>query len=80
MLSENLFYDILIFFAVHQVFEIVADKYDVMNDVMSLGIHRLWKDIFMRRLAPTPGTELLDMAGGTGNLHLLLFFIGKKEI
>ncbi|XP_045503224.1 2-methoxy-6-polyprenyl-1,4-benzoquinol methylase, mitochondrial [Colias croceus] len=53
---------------VHQVFETVADKYDLMNDVMSLGIHRVWKDIFMQRLAPTPGTKLLDMAGGTGDI------------
>lgn len=39
-----------------------------MNDVMSLGIHRLWKDIFMERLCPLPGTKLLDMAGGTGDI------------
>ncbi|CAK1552413.1 unnamed protein product [Leptosia nina] len=53
---------------VHEVFETVADKYDLMNDVMSMGIHRMWKDIFMQRLAPTPGTKLLDMAGGTGDI------------
>ncbi|CAH4030666.1 2-methoxy-6-polyprenyl-1,4-benzoquinol methylase, mitochondrial [Pieris brassicae] len=53
---------------VHEVFETVADKYDVMNDVMSLGIHRVWKDIFMQKLAPRPGTKLLDMAGGTGDI------------
>ncbi|XP_045771042.1 2-methoxy-6-polyprenyl-1,4-benzoquinol methylase, mitochondrial [Maniola jurtina] len=53
---------------VHQVFETVASKYDLMNDVMSFGVHRLWKDIFMLRLAPTPGTKLLDMAGGTGDI------------
>ncbi|XP_059045944.1 2-methoxy-6-polyprenyl-1,4-benzoquinol methylase, mitochondrial-like [Achroia grisella] len=53
---------------VHEVFENVADKYDLMNDVMSFGIHRLWKDIFIQRLAPTPGTRLLDMAGGTGDI------------
>lgn len=55
----------------HEVFETVADKYDLMNDVMSAGVHRLWKDIFMQRLAPTPGTKLLDMAGGTGEFQLL---------
>lgn len=60
----NLFSYLL--FAVHEVFETVANKYDLMNDVMSVGVHRLWKDIFMLRLAPTPGTKLLDMAGGTG--------------
>ncbi|CAK1590068.1 unnamed protein product [Parnassius mnemosyne] len=53
---------------VHQVFETVAEKYDVMNDAMSLGIHRIWKDIFMHRLAPTHGTKLLDVAGGTGDI------------
>ncbi|XP_063628410.1 2-methoxy-6-polyprenyl-1,4-benzoquinol methylase, mitochondrial isoform X2 [Cydia splendana] len=53
---------------VHNVFETVAEKYDVMNDAMSLGIHRLWKDIFMQRLAPTHGTKLLDVAGGTGDI------------
>ncbi|CAG9558873.1 unnamed protein product [Danaus chrysippus] len=53
---------------VHKVFETVADKYDLMNDVMSFGVHRLWKDMFMMMLAPTPGTKLLDMAGGTGDI------------
>ncbi|KAI8441779.1 hypothetical protein MSG28_005467 [Choristoneura fumiferana] len=53
---------------VHNVFETVAEKYDVMNDAMSLGIHRIWKDIFMQRLAPTHGTKLLDVAGGTGDI------------
>ncbi|CAH0686008.1 unnamed protein product [Chilo suppressalis] len=55
---------------VHEVFETVADKYDLMNDAMSFGIHRIWKDIFMARLAPTHGTKLLDMAGGTGDITL----------
>ncbi|GBP20815.1 2-methoxy-6-polyprenyl-1,4-benzoquinol methylase, mitochondrial [Eumeta japonica] len=53
---------------VHEVFETVAGKYDVMNDAMSLGIHRLWKDTLMLRLAPTHGTRLLDVAGGTGDI------------
>lgn len=53
---------------VHKVFEDVASSYDVMNDAMSLGIHRIWKDIFMERLGPTHGTRLLDMAGGTGDI------------
>ncbi|KAM3957892.1 ubiquinone biosynthesis protein COQ3, mitochondrial [Aphomia sociella] len=53
---------------VHEVFENVADKYDLMNDVMSFGVHRVWKDIFIQRLAPTHGTKLLDMAGGTGDI------------
>jgi ubiquinone/menaquinone biosynthesis C-methylase UbiE len=49
------------------VFANVASKYDVMNDAMSLGIHRIWKDEFIRSMAPGPGTKLLDVAGGTGN-------------
>jgi len=55
---------------VRQVFANVATKYDVMNDVMSGGIHRLWKDHFIRTLAPTPGTKLLDVAGGTGDIAM----------
>ncbi|KYB27131.1 2-methoxy-6-polyprenyl-1,4-benzoquinol methylase, mitochondrial [Tribolium castaneum] len=53
---------------VYSVFENVAGKYDLMNDAMSLGIHRVWKDIFMCRLGPTQNTKLLDMAGGTGDI------------
>lgn len=53
---------------VHKVFEDVANSYDLMNDAMSLGIHRLWKDVFMERLGPAHGTKLLDMAGGTGDI------------
>ena len=53
---------------VHGVFTNVAAKYDVMNDVMSLGIHRLWKDAMMDWLAPRDGQRLLDVAGGTGDI------------
>jgi len=53
---------------VHGVFSNVASKYDVMNDAMSLGIHRLWKDAMMDWLAPRPGQRLLDVAGGTGDI------------
>ncbi|XP_072934085.1 2-methoxy-6-polyprenyl-1,4-benzoquinol methylase, mitochondrial [Epargyreus clarus] len=53
---------------VHEVFATVANKYDVMNDAMSFGIHRVWKDIFMSRLGPRHGTKLLDVAGGTGDI------------
>lgn len=48
------------------MFENVATKYDQMNDVLSLGIHRVWKDIFMHRLGPSENTNMIDMAGGTG--------------
>ncbi len=53
---------------VHGVFSNVASKYDVMNDVMSVGIHRLWKDAMMDWLAPRTGQRLLDVAGGTGDI------------
>jgi demethylmenaquinone methyltransferase/2-methoxy-6-polyprenyl-1,4-benzoquinol methylase len=53
---------------VHGVFTNVASKYDIMNDVMSVGIHRIWKDAMMDWLAPRPGQRLLDVAGGTGDV------------
>lgn len=53
---------------VYSVFEKVANSYDQMNDAMSLGIHRVWKDIFIQRLGPTHGSRLLDSAGGTGDI------------
>ncbi|OWK60174.1 2-methoxy-6-polyprenyl-1,4-benzoquinol methylase, mitochondrial [Lonchura striata] len=53
---------------IYQVFENVATKYDVMNDSMTLGIHRVWKDILLHKMNPCPGTLLLDVAGGTGDI------------
>ncbi len=53
---------------VHGVFSRVASKYDVMNDLMSGGVHRLWKDAMMDWLAPRAGQRLLDVAGGTGDV------------
>jgi len=53
---------------VHGVFTSVASKYDVMNDLMSVGIHRIWKDAMMDWLAPRAGQRLLDVAGGTGDV------------
>ena len=53
---------------VQGVFNSVASKYDVMNDVMSVGIHRIWKDGMMDWLAPRRGQRLLDVAGGTGDI------------
>lgn len=53
---------------VQSVFNSVAGKYDVMNDVMSMGIHRIWKEAMMDWLAPSPGQKLLDVAGGTGDI------------
>ena len=53
---------------VGEVFSRVASKYDIMNDAMSGGMHRLWKDKFVRRVKPQPGEAILDMAGGTGDI------------
>ncbi len=53
---------------VHGVFTSVASRYDVMNDIMSLRVHRLWKDAMMDWLVPRPGQRLLDVAGGTGDI------------
>lgn len=53
---------------VHGVFTRVASKYDIMNDLMSGGVHRLWKDAMMDWLAPRAGQRLLDVAGGTGDV------------
>lgn len=50
------------------VFSSVARRYDVMNDAMSGGMHRLWKDRFVRLVKPRPGEMILDMAGGTGDI------------
>lgn len=50
------------------MFRNVASKYDLMNDAMSLGIHRRWKDRLIERLDPQPDTRLLDVAGGTGDI------------
>jgi demethylmenaquinone methyltransferase/2-methoxy-6-polyprenyl-1,4-benzoquinol methylase len=50
------------------IFSSVARKYDVMNDAMSGGMHRLWKDRFVRRVKPREGEAILDMAGGTGDI------------
>src|SRR4051812_2602133 len=53
---------------VGEVFSSVARRYDLMNDLMSGGMHRLWKDRFVARLKPRPGEDILDMAGGTGDV------------
>ena len=55
---------------VHDVFSSVASKYDLMNDLMSGGVHRLWKDTMVEWLNPQPGQLVLDVAGGTGDIAL----------
>ena len=54
------------------VFSSVARNYDVMNDLMSGGMHRLWKDRFVAKVRPRPGERILDMAGGTGDIAFRL--------
>src|SRR5689334_23000776 len=53
---------------VSEVFSSVARRYDMMNDLMSGGMHRLWKDRFVNRVKPRAGEDILDMAGGTGDV------------
>jgi demethylmenaquinone methyltransferase / 2-methoxy-6-polyprenyl-1,4-benzoquinol methylase len=53
---------------VRGVFDAVAGRYDLMNDLMSAGLHRAWKDAVASRLNPQPGERILDLAGGTGDL------------
>jgi demethylmenaquinone methyltransferase/2-methoxy-6-polyprenyl-1,4-benzoquinol methylase len=50
------------------VFSRVASRYDLMNDLMSVGLHRQWKDLFVRRVRPRKAEKILDMAGGTGDV------------
>jgi demethylmenaquinone methyltransferase/2-methoxy-6-polyprenyl-1,4-benzoquinol methylase len=58
--------------AVGEVFASVAGNYDIMNDLMSGGLHRLWKDRFVRRCGVRAGQKVLDVAGGTGDIALRL--------
>ena len=57
---------------VRGVFSSVASRYDLMNDAMSAGMHRLWKDRFVRRVKPRRDEQILDMAGGTGDIAFRL--------
>ena len=55
---------------VNNLFEEVSEKYDLMNDLMSLGIHRIWKSSFLDWMAPRPNHHLLDLAVGTGDIGI----------
>ena len=61
---------------VNNFFNSVADKYDLMNDLTSLGIHRLWKDSLINWLAPQPYQKLADIAGGTGDISMKFLLAG----
>jgi len=63
---------------VGEVFRSVAGRYDLMNDAMSGGMHRLWKDRFVRRVKPRAGEAILDMAGGTGDIAFRLARSGAQ--
>ena len=67
---------------VAEVFARVAERYDLMNDLMSLGIHRLWKEAMLDWLYPRPHMRVLDLAGGTGDIafRLLARLEGRAEI
>ena len=58
---------------VNSVFSQVYNKYDLMNDIMSLGVHRVWKEKFMDWMNPQPNTKLIDVASGTGDIANLFF-------
>jgi demethylmenaquinone methyltransferase/2-methoxy-6-polyprenyl-1,4-benzoquinol methylase len=60
------------------VFSSVARRYDLMNDLMSGGLHRQWKDLFVRRVRPRRGELILDMAGGTGDVAFRLARHGAR--
>ncbi|WCR53778.1 MAG: Ubiquinone/menaquinone biosynthesis C-methyltransferase UbiE [Wolbachia endosymbiont of Ctenocephalides orientis wCori] len=61
---------------VKEVFDSVADRYDVMNDIMSLGMHRLWKDKMVNSMCFSENSKILDVAGGTGDIAIRII---KKE-
>ena len=65
---------------VADVFSSVASSYDVMNDLMSGGVHRLWKDALMDWLAPCRGQVLIDLAGGTGDIALRFLKRGGSHV
>ena len=61
------------------VFDSVATRYDLMNDLMSGGVHRLWKAALIDWIAPQPGQTLVDLAGGTGDISLRLLNAGGGD-
>ena len=62
---------------VNSVFSEVYQKYDLMNDIMSLGIHRIWKEKFIDWMNPQPNTKLIDVASGTGDIAKLFSIKGQ---
>ena len=64
---------------VNSVFTDVHKKYDLMNDIMSLGVHRAWKEKFIDWMGPQPETKLIDVASGTGDIAKLFFDVTKNS-
>jgi len=64
---------------VREVFSSVAQRYDVMNDLMSMGVHRLWKDAMVEWLNPQPGQLVLDVAGGTGDIAFRIAELARSR-
>jgi len=67
-------------YLVRDVFNSVASKYDVMNDLMSVGVHRLWKNTLLDMLRPRAGMTLLDVGGGTGDIALRFLDRGGDSV
>ena len=57
---------------IKKLFDDVSNKYDLMNDVMSLGLHRIWKKDFLKNVIKEKGNTILDLAGGTGDISIPL--------
>lgn len=64
---------------VKQVFSSVAQNYDIMNDAMSLGVHRIWKQLFAKQINARAGEKILDIAGGTGDIARLLYLNSGRK-
>jgi len=64
---------------VREVFSSVAKRYDLMNDLMSGGVHRLWKDVFVEWLNPQPGWRSVDVAGGTGDIAFRIADMARQR-
>ena len=62
------------------VFDNVASRYDLMNDLMSMGVHRLWKSAFIDSLVPRPDMKLIDVGGGTGDIAFKFLERGGGEV
>ena len=65
---------------VDEVFNSVSSNYDLMNDLMSFGLHRYWKESFVDWMAPRENQVLLDLAGGTGDIAMEFLKRGGKKV